>query len=131
VGVEVYLHVFLTSARDGGEWSALRPGRFTPRETAPGTHWIGRWVGPRTGLDAVPAPPGSRTPDHPARSSYDFQTGCVLVITTTCHTGLQVSLPHFKISWDDIKTILEVKSKKLPLCLIKHHVTKTYGLVEV
>jgi hypothetical protein len=28
----------LTSALDGGEWSASRPGRFTPSETAPGTH---------------------------------------------------------------------------------------------
>jgi len=27
----------LTSALDGGEWSASRPGRFTPRERAPGT----------------------------------------------------------------------------------------------
>jgi hypothetical protein len=30
----------LISALDGGEWSASRPGRFTPRERAPGTHWI-------------------------------------------------------------------------------------------
>jgi hypothetical protein len=43
----------LTSERDGGEWSASRPGRFTPRERAPGTHWIGGWVGPRAVLDAV------------------------------------------------------------------------------
>jgi hypothetical protein len=43
----------LTSALDGSEWSASRPGRFTPRETAPGTHWIGGWVGPRAVLDAV------------------------------------------------------------------------------
>jgi hypothetical protein len=43
----------LTSALDGGEWSALSPGRFTPRERAPDTHWIGGWVGPRTVLDAV------------------------------------------------------------------------------
>jgi hypothetical protein len=26
---------------------------FTPGERAPGTHWIGGWVGPRTGLDVV------------------------------------------------------------------------------
>jgi hypothetical protein len=38
---------------EGGEWSALRRGRFTPRETALGTHWIGDWVGPRAVLDAV------------------------------------------------------------------------------
>jgi hypothetical protein len=43
----------LTSALDGGEWSASHPGRFTPKETAPDTHWIGGWVGPRTVLDAV------------------------------------------------------------------------------
>jgi hypothetical protein len=52
-GVKVYLHAFLTSALDGGEWSALRPGRFTPRERAPGTPWIGGWVGSRAVLDTV------------------------------------------------------------------------------
>jgi hypothetical protein len=29
----------------------LRP--LYPWELAPGTHWIGRWVGPRAGLDEV------------------------------------------------------------------------------
>jgi hypothetical protein len=43
----------LTSALDGGEWSASRPGHFTPKERAPGTHWIGGWVGSRTVLEAV------------------------------------------------------------------------------
>jgi len=43
----------LTSAIEGGEWLALRPGRFTPWERAPRTHWIGGWVGPRAGLEAV------------------------------------------------------------------------------
>jgi hypothetical protein len=31
---------FLTSALDGGEWSASRPCRFTPGERTTGTHWI-------------------------------------------------------------------------------------------
>jgi hypothetical protein len=44
---------FLTSALDGDEWSASPPGRFTPRERARGTHWIGGWVGPRAVLDVV------------------------------------------------------------------------------
>jgi hypothetical protein len=35
-GVEVYLHAFLISALDGGEWSASHSGRLTPRERAPG-----------------------------------------------------------------------------------------------
>jgi hypothetical protein len=43
----------LTSALDGGEWPASRLGRFTPKERAPGTHWIGGWVDPRAVLDAV------------------------------------------------------------------------------
>jgi hypothetical protein len=46
--VDVYVHAFLTSALFEDEWSASRPGRFTP-----GTHLIGAWVGPRTSLDAV------------------------------------------------------------------------------
>jgi hypothetical protein len=33
--------LFLTSALVGGEWSTSRPGRFTPGERAPGTHWRG------------------------------------------------------------------------------------------
>jgi hypothetical protein len=43
----------LTLALDGGEWSASRSGRFTPRERAPVTHWIRGWVGPRAVLDAM------------------------------------------------------------------------------
>jgi hypothetical protein len=44
-GVDVYTHIFLTSALDGGEWLASSPGRSTPS-----THW---WVDPRAGLDDV------------------------------------------------------------------------------
>jgi hypothetical protein len=43
---------FSTSAVDGGEWSASRPGRaFTPGERTPGPHCAGGWVGLRAGLD--------------------------------------------------------------------------------
>jgi hypothetical protein len=45
--------ISLTTALDGGEWSASRHGHFTPRERAPSTHWIGGRVGPRAALDAV------------------------------------------------------------------------------
>jgi hypothetical protein len=51
--VDLYIHIFLTSALVGGEWSVSRPGRFTPVERAPGTHGIEGWVGPRTGQDDV------------------------------------------------------------------------------
>jgi hypothetical protein len=43
----------LTSALDGGEWSASRPGRFIPGERDPCTHWIAGWVGPRAVLDTM------------------------------------------------------------------------------
>jgi hypothetical protein len=49
VGVDV----FLTLVLDGGEWSASRPGRFTPREKTAGTHWMRGWVDPRAGLHDV------------------------------------------------------------------------------
>jgi hypothetical protein len=51
-GVGVWIHIFFTLALVG-EWSASRPGRFTPGEKVPGTHWIGGCVDPRAGLDNV------------------------------------------------------------------------------
>jgi hypothetical protein len=51
-GVDVYIHIFLTSALVEGEWSASRPGRFT-QGMSPDIHWIGGWVGPSAGLDVV------------------------------------------------------------------------------
>jgi len=50
-------------------WSASRPGSFTPRERAPGTPWIGGWMGPRADLDAVvkrkiPSPPPGTEPNR-------------------------------------------------------------------
>jgi hypothetical protein len=68
-GVEVWLHAFLTSSLDGGEWSASHPGYFTPRERATGTYLKGGWMGPRAGLDMVlkrkiPSPHGESNPDH-------------------------------------------------------------------
>jgi hypothetical protein len=50
-GVDVYIHIFLTSALAGVEWSASRPSRFTLGERAPGTHLIGGWVDPRVRPD--------------------------------------------------------------------------------
>jgi hypothetical protein len=48
-----YSSTFLDLALDGGEWSASLSYRFTPGERAPGTHWLGGWVNPRAGLDAM------------------------------------------------------------------------------
>jgi hypothetical protein len=50
-GEEINSYLFLTSALDGGEWSAWRPAAIYPRDRTPGTHCTGGWVGPRAGLD--------------------------------------------------------------------------------
>jgi hypothetical protein len=49
VGVDA--DILFTSALVESEWSASRPGHFTPAERAPYTHLIGGWVGPRGSLD--------------------------------------------------------------------------------
>jgi hypothetical protein len=63
-GMDVYAHVFLISALVWGEWSALRPGRFSPGERAPGTRWIGGWVSPRAGLDDMEKWKFLPSPEH-------------------------------------------------------------------
>jgi hypothetical protein len=52
-GVEVYLHEFLTSALDGGEWSGSPSGRFTLGVKVPCNHWVGCWLCLRVAPDAV------------------------------------------------------------------------------
>jgi len=66
----------LTTALDGGEWSDSRPGCFIPRERAAGTHWIGGWVGPRAGVDAVSKrkiPSPRQESNRPARSQLLYR----------------------------------------------------------
>jgi hypothetical protein len=73
--MEVQLHAFLTSALDGGDWSASRPDLFTAGKRIPGTHWVGGWVGQSADLEAVakreipfPAPAGKSKLGCPALS---------------------------------------------------------------
>jgi hypothetical protein len=61
-GVDVQIHIFLTSALVEGEWLASRAGRFTP-----GTHWIGGWAGYQSwsgkyGGEKILDTTGTRTP---------------------------------------------------------------------
>jgi hypothetical protein len=59
--------------------SATRRGRFTPGKRAPSdSHWIGSWVGPRGGLNAVEklkifCPCQESNPGRPARSPLLYQ----------------------------------------------------------
>jgi hypothetical protein len=77
-GLDIWIHVFLTLALVGGEWSASCPGCFTPSEIASSTRWIGGWVGLRTSLDDMekildPARTQTLTPCHPAHSQSLYQ----------------------------------------------------------
>jgi hypothetical protein len=77
-GVEVQLHAFFDL---GTRWvsSTSRPGPFTLGERDSDTHWIGDWVCPRAGLEAVvkrkiSSPCQDSNPDHlivrPVASRY-------------------------------------------------------------
>jgi hypothetical protein len=91
--VEVYLHAFLTSALDGGEWSASRPGCFTGGERAPGTHWIEGLVGPRAGLDTVAKTKNSYPYRESKRGRLDrCETGPWYICNWWKYSGLSVKL---------------------------------------
>ena len=59
----------MTSALEGGGWSATRPGRFTPvKDPVPIVQEVGWAPGPVwTGAENI-APTGIRSPDRPDRS---------------------------------------------------------------
>jgi hypothetical protein len=118
-GVDVYRHAFLTSALDGGEWSASRLGRFTPRERAHGTHWVGGWVGPKTVLDAmvkrkIPRPRRESNPRTPIvqpiaqryTTELNFANSLDTVLNELAQQRLLIfHIPHLmSISVDNIVT---------------------------
>jgi hypothetical protein len=66
-GVDVEIHIFLTSALIGGEWSVSHPGRFTPGKDYP-VQLYGKLVGPqslcgRRGEEKILDPTVTRTSD--------------------------------------------------------------------
>jgi hypothetical protein len=87
-----YEHGNEPSGLDEGEWSASRLGCFTPRKRAPGTHWIGGWVGRRAFLDAVVE---IKIPS-PRRESKPRTPIVVVVIITTYPIGTRGSFPGGK-----------------------------------
>jgi hypothetical protein len=101
-GVDVQIHVFLTSALVGGERSASRPAAL-PAGKGPGTHWIGGWVGPRAGLDAKEKRKFLTLPwlelrpvGRPARSQ---STGSYLPYTVSPQLAWLICFEDFYVSW--------------------------------
>jgi hypothetical protein len=69
---------FLTSALDGGEWSASQPGRLTLGEIDRWTNWVRSRVGRRIGLDAMKkrkmsCPFRESIPGRPAHSPSPYR----------------------------------------------------------
>jgi hypothetical protein len=103
----------LTSTLYGGEWSASRPCRFTPRERVPGTHWIGGWVGPRTVLEAVkrkiPSPRrqlNPRTPFvQPVAQRYVIQNVGILIFSFFFFCTVHRMIKDFDLNGSKISKI--------------------------
>jgi hypothetical protein len=96
-----------TSPLDGSEWSASRRGRFIPREIAPGTHWIGGGVGPRTGLDAVvkrkiTSLRRDSNPDHPIVHSEEEGKSSTHLSMITYITYVLWNFLPYKAVYDSI-----------------------------
>jgi hypothetical protein len=120
----------LTSALEGGEWWASRHGRYNPMVRAPGIHYIGGWVGPRAGVDAVmkrkvPSPRRESNPPNPDRpdcnqSLYRLSYPASQYVICTNHKILDnvfISIPH----------VIHLTSKRFPECLVFRHLYYTFS----
>jgi hypothetical protein len=96
----------LTSALDGGEWSASRPGHFTPRERAPGTDWIGGWVGRRAVLNAVkrkiPSPRREKKQKGKRVQQYLYSSSLIQLRALSWISGSSYNLTHLLPSLESL-----------------------------
>jgi hypothetical protein len=91
---------------------------FTPREREPGTHWIGGWVGPRAGLDAVvkrkiPSPCRDSNPPiiQPVAKRY----------TTKINWTLETILRPVQV----LSPLMSLEKK---ICLIRYYIMLIYNI---
>jgi hypothetical protein len=117
----------LTSATDGGEWSASRPGHFTPGGRTPCTHWTEGWVGPRNGLDTVskrkiPSPRRDSKADHPivqARSQSLYRVTIPDILKLSVEVEINF-LEQSPTSHTTLTTFVQVRDIQFPwfLCSV-------------
>jgi hypothetical protein len=118
----------LTSALDRGEWSASRPGRFTPRKRAPGTQWIGGWVGPRAVLDVVvkrkiPSPRWEWNPLTPIVQPVVVQSSLVNVSWVTVKSGSYIVDLHQR-SAEGVKPVEVIRRCRLNTVIVVYRAVK-------
>jgi hypothetical protein len=105
------IHIFLTLALAGGEWSVSRPCRFTPGERATSTHWIGGWVGPIASLDD--AEKRNYTPYRDLNTNHS-----VVQPVASCYTDYAIPAPIIPESITEISmscvTKLHLLSSQYP-----------------
>jgi hypothetical protein len=82
----VKLHAFLTSALDGCEWSASRPGRFTPGTHRIGAEWTSDsvWTRWRKGNIYPPCPCQASKSERPARSLVSYTDWIIPAKRASC-----------------------------------------------
>jgi hypothetical protein len=105
----------LTSALDGGEWSASRSGRFTPKERDPNTRWIRSWVSPSAVLDKVvkrriPSPRWESNPRTPiVQSVAQLYTDWAIIAVTRKKEGINIATRVWVNLWYQSTNYLNVQ----------------------
>ena len=87
-GVEVQLHLFLTSTLPGGEWTLHK---------APNTHWKGDWVDPWASVDTLISCQLSietQFLSQPAHSLATNRLNCRSSLPLQCTSPVQTSVPN-------------------------------------
>jgi hypothetical protein len=107
-GIDVYIHIFLTSALVG-EWLASHPGCFTPGENAFGTHCIGGWVGPRAGLDVE------------KREFFTLPGLELLPVGRPAHTNYAIPGPGMIRSIEKSNSLIGNQTRDLPACSLVYN----------